>query len=161
MLGTAVLCPICGQGGHWYYECPQRDLKEGTHKTPGHIQFLQGPLCQICHLNHEPPCTIGLKQHKQVQEAFSQRRDGECGELVRIKPQGPTPFCMYCGQMKGRHGPECPYIKVMDQHFQNPVPFVGTMGIRQITVKHDIENTKHKCSPGICAVIVDHRTRCL
>ena len=127
-VGHTCLCHICGRGGHWYYECPQRDLKEGTHKTPGDIQFLQGPLCQICHLNHEPPCTIGLKQHKQVQEAFSQRRDGECGELARIKPQGPTPFCMYCGQMKGRHGPECPLYESNGPTFSEACTFCGYYG---------------------------------
>ena len=127
-VGHSCLCPICGQGGHWYYECPQRDLKEGMHKTPEDIQFLQGPLCQICHLNHELPCTIGLKQHKQVQEAFSQRRDGECGELARIKPQGPTPFCMYCGQMKGRHGPECPLYESNGPKFSEACTFCGYYG---------------------------------
>ena len=56
-VGHSCLCPICGQGGHWYYECPQRTLKEGMHKTPGNVQTLQGPLCQICQLNHEPETT--------------------------------------------------------------------------------------------------------
>ena len=127
-VGHSCLCPICGRGGHWHYECPQRDLKEGMHKTPGNVQTFQGPLCQICHLNHEPPCTIGLKQHKQVQEAFSQRRDGECGELVRIKPQGPTPFCMYCGQMKGSHGPECPLYESNGSTFSEACTFCGYYG---------------------------------
>ena len=98
------------------------------HKTPGDIQFLQGPLCQIFHLNHEPPCTKGLKQYKQVQEAFSQRRDGECGELARIKPQEPTPFCMYCGQMKGRHGPECPLYESNGPTFSEAFTFCGYYG---------------------------------
>ena len=127
-IGHSCLCLICSQGGHWYYECPQRDLKEGTHKTLVNTQPVAETLCPFCHLNHKPPCTIGLKQHKQVQEAFSHRKGEEGGELVKIKPQGPTPFCMYCGQMNGKHGPECSLYESNGQAFSEACTFCGYYG---------------------------------
>ena len=127
-IGHSCLCPICSRGGHCYYECPQRDLKEGTHKTLVNTQPLVETLWPFCHLNHEPPCTIGLKQHKQVQEAFSHRKGKEGGELVKIKPQGPTPFCMYCGQMNGKHGPECSLYESNGQAFLEACTFCGYYG---------------------------------
>ena len=69
--GGLCPCPICDYDDHVYYECPLRSEKEGTKSAVSSMQVPEsGPWCEICHLYHKPPCTLGLKQ----QANFATRR---------------------------------------------------------------------------------------
>ena len=103
-IGGLCPCPICDYDDHVYYECPQRSVKDGMRESVDSMRVpKQGPLCAHCNLYHEPPCSIGLKQQAQLQKKWGEPvNEAEYEEQEReIIPQGPTLFCMYCGEGNG------------------------------------------------------------